>query len=101
MIITVGATAVSVVLQIPIGRQFTMALAGTLGGLTSFKAQWSHDGNTWRDFVSTDLDLAAAGEAIGYNVGGVNNIRFVSAGNNGTTNMVAVVNVVPIDRALM
>lgn len=98
--IVVGSTAISQQVPVPFGRTFTVALRGTLGGLTSFKAQW-YDGVNWNDYVSTDTDLAAAGEFTAVNVGSVNEIRIVSTGNNGSTSMRAVVNVVPIDRALM
>jgi hypothetical protein len=95
-IITIGATAASQLVPVPRGRQFTIALRGTVGGLTSFKAQW-FDGTNWNNFVSTDLDLSAAGEATGTNVGSINEIQVVSTGNNGSTAMIAVINVIPIE----
>ena len=83
------------IVPVPRGRTFTMALRGTLGGLTSFKAQW-YDGTNWNNYVSTDLDLGAAGEATGVNVGSINEIKFVSTGNNGSTAMTAVINTIPL-----
>jgi hypothetical protein len=76
-----------------------MALRGTVGGLTSFKAQW-FDGTNWNNFASTDLDLGAVGEATGVNVGASNEIKLVSTGNNGSTSMIAVINVIPLEGRL-
>lgn len=98
-IIVVGNTAISKLVPVAVGRSFTMALRGTKGSLTSFKAQW-YDGANWNNFVSTDLDLADAGEAIGVNVGSINEIRIVSTGN-GSTDMRAVINTIPDGRAIM
>ena len=95
-IIPIGATPVSQLVSVPRGRTFTMALRGTLGTLTSFKAQW-YDGTNWNNFVSTDLDLGAAGEATGVNVGAINEILVVSTGNNASTAMTAVINVEPLE----
>ena len=95
-IIPIGATPVSQLVSVPRGRTFTMALRGTLGTLTSFKAQW-YDGTNWNNFVSTDLDLGAAGEATGVNVGAINEILVVSTGNNASTAMIAVINVEPLE----
>ena len=95
-IITIGTNPASQLVSVPRGRTFTMALRGTPGTLTSFKAQW-YDGSNWNNFVSTDLDLAAAGEATGVNVGAINEILVVSTGNTAGTEMIAVINVEPLE----
>jgi hypothetical protein len=99
-IIVVGGTAISQQVPVPVGRTFTVALRGTAGGLSSFKAQW-YDGVNWNNYVATDCDLAVAGEFTAVNVGSVNEIKIVSTGNNGSTDMRAVINTVPIDRPMM
>lgn len=100
-IIVVGGTPVSQQVPVPVGRSFTVALRGTVGGVTSFKAQW-YDGVNWNDYVATDTDLGTAvGEFTAINVGSINEIKIVSVGNNGSTVMRAVINTIPDGRAIM
>lgn len=99
-IIVVGGTPVSQQVPVPVGRSFTVALRGTIGGVTSFKAQW-YDGVNWNNYVATDTDLAAVGEFTAINVGSINEIKIVSSGNDVSTVMRAVINTIPDGRAIM
>lgn len=95
-IINIAGSVVSQLVPVPRGRTFTIALRGTVGSLTSFKAQW-FDGTNWNDFVTTSLSLSGAGEMTGTNVGVINEVLLVAIDNSETTNMTAVFNVVPIE----
>lgn len=95
-IINIAGSVVSQLVPVPRGRTFTIALRGTVGSLTSFKAQW-FDGTNWNDFVTTPLSLSGAGEMTGTNVGVINEVLLVAIDNSETTNMTAVFNVVPIE----
>jgi hypothetical protein len=99
-LITFGPNSQSRNIPVPVGRSFTFAANGTYSAGTDISIEW-YDGLNWIPYVIEFQNFIDPVATILINYGSINEIRMNVSGSDASTNFRIIVNVVPIERALM
>ena len=101
-LINFGATPATVRVPVPVGRSFVFSIHGPATGATAVSISY-YTGSAWIVLTlltpNEGIIEATSGQHINY--GPINEIEVKSIGNASGTNVNVVINVIPIERALM
>ncbi len=98
-LITFGGNSQGRNVPVPVGRSFTFAASGTTG-FAEFSVQW-FDGVLWHIYPLSFGDLTDPITTTLINYGAINEIRIECSAATINTDVRVIVNVIPIERALM